>query len=196
MKKILLATKNKNKVLELERLFINTNIKVLSLNDVDIPDVIEDQDSFEGNALKKAHEIYINTGMLSLADDSGLEVDYLNGAPGIYSARFYSENASHEENNRKLLELMKNVPYEKRNARFRCSLALVGENIKKITNGVAEGYILTEYKGNNGFGYDPLFFYTKLNKTFAEMTKEEKNKVSHRALAFKEMIAYIINNLH
>jgi XTP/dITP diphosphohydrolase len=192
--KLVLATKNLNKLKEFKNLFENENIEVLSLNDFpDLPDVIEDQDTFEGNALKKAQEIFEFTGITPLADDSGLKVDYLNGEPAVYSARFAGEKATAQENNEKLLGLLTGVKSEARTAQFVCTLALVGENIKEIAVGVCEGIILTEYKGSNGFGYDPLFFYEPLQKTFAELSKDEKNSVSHRAIAFQKMKIIIDN---
>lgn len=186
--KIVLATKNLNKLKEFKNLFENQNIEFLSLNDFpDLPDVIEDKDTFEGNALKKAQEIFEFTGIMALADDSGLKVDFLNGQPAVYSARFAGEKATAKENNEKLLSLLDGVKPEDRTAQFVCTLALVGKNIKELAVGICDGKILTNYKGNNGFGYDPLFFYEPLQKTFAELTNEEKNLVSHRAIAFEKM---------
>lgn len=186
--KIVLATKNLNKLKEFKNLFVNQNIEFLSLNDFpDLPDVIEDKDTFEGNALKKAQEIFEFTGIMALADDSGLKVDFLNGHPAVYSARFAGENATAKENNEKLLSLLDEVKSEDRTAQFVCTLALVGKNIKELAVGICAGKILTNYRGNNGFGYDPLFFYEPLQKTFAELTNEEKNLVSHRAIAFEKM---------
>lgn len=192
--KLVLATHNIGKVKELKELLSELSIELLTLNDFPpFPETIEDQDTFEGNALKKARETFQHTGLLSMADDSGLEVDFLDKQPGVYSARFASEKATAKDNNEKLLALLKDVPSEKRTANFRCCIALVGENIESISEGICYGKILTEYKGTNGFGYDPLFFFEPLEKTFAEMDKEEKNKISHRALALSKIKAELIS---
>lgn len=132
-----------------------------------------------------------------MADDSGLEVDYLNGEPGIYSARYAGEHGNDKKNNEKLLKELKGVPKEKRGAQFVCQIVLVNENDKYLSiRGEVRGRILEELSGKEGFGYDPLFFYAPLNKTFGELSSEEKNSVSHRACALKELknrIKEIIN---
>lgn len=190
--KILLATKNRNKLKEISRALENENIQLLSLNDFpDMPDVVEDSDTLEGNSLKKAKEIFEYSGITTLADDTGLEVDALNGAPGVYSARYAGEECSYKDNNIKLLKDLKGVPKEKRTARFRCVMTLFGKNIKEVREGKLEGEIIEEYKGNDGFGYDPIFLVPNFDKTLAEMTLDEKNKISHRGLALVKIVQLI-----
>jgi len=150
---------------------------------------VEDGVTFEQNAVKKAVEVSKYTGLLAMADDSGLEVDFLGDKPGVYSARFAGDNATNEENNKKLLEMMKGVKWENRTARFKCVMAICIPNKKVYTaEGVCDGYILDEPRGDKGFGYDPLFYYPEFKKTFAELDMHEKNKVSHRSKAFKESL--------
>lgn len=161
-------------------------VEVLSLVDFPgHPALIEDGQSFAENALKKARTMCEYTGLLTIADDSGLEVDYLDGAPGIYSARFAGEPKSDRRNNKKLLQLLAGVPWEKRTARFVCALAIVDPGGEEhVVLGTCEGYILEEPRGTGGFGYDPLFYYPPFKKSFAELDTEQKNQVSHRARAF------------
>jgi XTP/dITP diphosphohydrolase len=197
--KIILATGNKGKIKEIKHFFEDLNINFLSLEDYPhIPPVIEDGATLEENAIKKAYEIAKATGIPALSDDSGLQVDALNGAPGVYSARFAGENASYDDNNKKLIELLKNIPYEKRTAHFITVLAVVYPDGKKyLCEGRVDGIILDHTQGTNGFGYDPVFFIPELNKTFAELSLEEKNKISHRANALKKMkdkLTCLINN--
>ncbi len=190
--KIVLATRNTNKVKEMSEILINSGIEILSLDDfANVTEIVEDKYTFKDNALKKAREVFKQTGIIALADDSGLEVDALDGRPGIYSARFAGKKATNEQNNDLLLTQMKHVSEKDRTARFRCSLALVGNEIEIVTEGVSEGIILSERKGNKGFGYDPLFFYPELGLTFAELDSEQKNKISHRALAFNKMKVFL-----
>lgn len=184
---IVIATHNKNKVKEIAEILSFKDLKLIDLNNYNIPETIEDKDSYKDNALKKAREVYKYTNILSLADDSGLEVDALEGKPGVYSARFSGEKATAEQNNNKLLSMLKGIPLKDRTARFRCSLALVGKNFEIVTEGITEGIILEELRGNKGFGYDPLFFYDSLGLSFAELSAEQKNKISHRAKALKKM---------
>lgn len=184
--KIVVATKNKHKLKEIQEIISDiSHYNFVSLNDYpDAPDVIEDQDSFVGNAGKKALEIARFTGEMSLADDSGLEVDALNGAPGVYSARYAGEGATYEQLCQKLLKNMENVPEEKRTACFKTVIALASpEKILFTVEGVCPGRIIREMRGSHGFGYDPVFLYEPLNKTFAELSSEEKNQVSHRSRA-------------
>lgn len=186
--KIILATTNQGKVKELLKLLEDSDLEILTLKDFpEIPEVIEDGNTFEENALKKARTINNITGILTIADDSGLEVDYLNGSPGIYSARFSGEDSNAEKNNKKLLELLKDVPYEERKANFKCVIAVVGNHVEKTFEGLCYGTILDNLKGLNGFGYDPLFFYAPEQKTFAELSSDIKNTISHRAIAFKKL---------
>lgn len=188
--KLVLATKNKHKVEEINKILgAIDGIEIVSLeNYPNAPDVIEDQDTFVGNASKKALEIAKFTGEMTLADDSGLEVDALNGAPGIYSARYAGEGATYQEMCQKLLSELKNIPKEKRSARFKTVVALATpEKVLHTTEGVVEGTIINEMRGSQGFGYDPIFLYEPANKTFAELSAQEKNEISHRARALKKM---------
>ena len=195
MKKLILASNNKKKIMEMKEILKELDIEVKSLENENINiDVVEDGKTFEENAKKKAKEIYEfllkrgDKNFIVLADDSGLAVDYLNGEPGIYSARYAGEHGNDEKNNEKLLNKLMGLPQENRGAKFICQLAMFtdqGEYFK--VTGEAKGYIIEELHGEGGFGYDPLFFYEPLNKTFAELTSEEKNQVSHRGNALKEL---------
>jgi XTP/dITP diphosphohydrolase len=164
-------------------------IIIISLNDFpDSPDVVEDGDSFTQNALKKARTLAGHTGVLTIADDSGLEVDHLGGMPGVYSARFAGEHADDDANNRKLLAALEGVPTEKRGAGFKCVIAAAAPGGEKMTvEGICRGTILTAPRGTNGFGYDPLFFEPTHGLTFAEMSAEQKNSVSHRFRAIQNL---------
>ncbi len=208
--KLLLATTNPGKLREMRDVMSESTLDIVGLNDLDTPvdEPVEDGDSFEANALKKARHYAAASGCLTLAEDSGLEVDALHGAPGVKSARFAEVDGPREErdraNNRKLLEMLAEVPAEKRAARFVCVMALVAppgthfadvpEEQKMIERGVLEGRILTpdeaadpqhpeKGRGTNGFGYDPLFLVPDLGKTTAEMEPSEKNDISHRGQA-------------
>ncbi len=180
--KLVIATKNKGKVAEINEIIDNSNIEAISLTAFpDMPEISEDGLTFMDNALKKARETARFTGLPALADDSGLEVDALNGRPGVYSARFAPTT---EERNAKLLGLLADTPDEKRTARFVCALAVAGpDGTEWTTTGICPGIITREPRGVQGFGYDPVFFYEPLGKTFAEIPRGEKNKISHRGLA-------------
>ena len=198
MNKIVLATNNNKKVKELKKMLEGYNFDVVSLKEENINiDVEEDGLTFEENAEKKATEIYDylrengKEEYLVLADDSGLETDYLNGAPGVYSARFAGTHGNDEANNEKLLLELRNAEGEERKARFVCALALIGKDIKKIIRGTVEGYIEKEFVQNDAFGYDPLFYCPLLGKTFSEATAEEKNSVSHRGNALNELAVFL-----
>lgn len=204
MRKIILASNNAHKIEEIKKILEGLPFEIKSLKDENIDiDIEEDGNTFEENAKKKASEIanfLKNRGekeFIVMADDSGLEVDYLNGKPGIYSARYAGEHGNDKKNNEKLLKELKGVPKEKRGAQFVCQIVLVNENDKYLSiRGEVRGRILEELSGKEGFGYDPLFFYAPLNKTFGELSSEEKNSVSHRACALKELknrIKEIIN---
>ncbi|SHH34705.1 XTP/dITP diphosphatase [Desulfosporosinus lacus] len=188
--KIILATQNKGKIRELQELLVDEEIEVLSLQDIkDWEDVEENGKTFADNASLKAKAAVKKTGLIALADDSGLEVDALDGAPGVYSARFAGEPKDDERNNNKLLQLLETVPDDQRQARFRCALVVAtpkGEEF--LTEGTVEGQILTQRRGTDGFGYDPLFFVPEYARTMAELTLAEKNKLSHRAQAFRKAI--------
>ena len=199
MKRLILAKKKKKKIMEMKEILKELDVEVKSLENENIHiDVVEDGKTFEENAKKKAKEIYeflLERGdkdFVVLADDSGLTVDYLNGEPGIYSARYAGEHGNDAKNNEKLLKNLAGVSKENRKAKFICQLAMFtdqGEYFK--VTGEANGYIIEELHGEGGFGYDPLFFYEPLNKTFAELTGEEKNQVSHRGNALKELKSVI-----
>lgn len=185
--KLVLASNNKGKLVELEKLLAPLNISVVSLTDYpEMAETIEDGETFADNAIKKAREAAEFTGLTALADDSGLEVDYLNGQPGVISARFAGEPKDDQKNNDKLLSLMAGVPWEKRTARFRCVIAICTPQGDVYTSdGTCDGYVLEQQKGDGGFGYDPLFYVPEYNKTFAELDMAEKNKISHRGRALE-----------
>ena len=186
-RRIVLATHNRDKLKEIRRLLDPAQFELLTLDDFDdFPEIEEDGATLEENALKKAREVYRATGLLSVADDTGLEVDALGGRPGVYSSRFAGENASYADNVRKLLEEMKDVPPDERTARFRCVVAIVDGRRETTVEGICEGRITTEPRGQGGFGYDPVFWVPEAGKTFAEMSAEEKNAVSHRGRAFRK----------
>ena len=186
--KLVLATNNQDKIREMKNLLDKLDIEILTLKDFnDFPEIEETGETLEDNAVLKAEGIYLATGLPALADDSGLEVDFLGGAPGVYSSRFAGPGCTYDDNNRKLLQAMEGVPWEHRTAQFRCVIAICfDEDDIEVVEGRAEGYI-TEKKSEakGGFGYDPVFFYPPHLKTFAELTLEEKNAISHRGLALR-----------
>ncbi|MBU2703284.1 XTP/dITP diphosphohydrolase [Sporomusaceae bacterium BoRhaA] len=193
IQEIIVATQNAGKVKEISQAMRHLPIKVLSLADCGtFPEPIENGGTFEENALLKARYYAALTGKPCLADDSGLEVDSLGKAPGVYSARYAGEHATDKENNHKLLQALAAMPEAKRTGRFRCVLALVESGdlhgFVLTTEGVCEGEILQQPRGEHGFGYDPLFFMPKLNKTLAEVTVEEKNQISHRGQALGKLV--------
>lgn len=192
---ILIATTNPGKVSEIQSC-LGTGIKLLNLKDfASIKEVEEDGETFEENARKKALGYSKGAGHLTIADDSGLVIDALNGAPGVNSARFSGEKLKNEErtlidhrNITKVLELLKNVPPEKRTARFVCCMCLANpEKILIETKGILEGIIIDKEIGSNGFGYDPIFLVPSLNKTVAQLTQEHKNSISHRGNALRKL---------
>jgi len=188
VKQLILATNNKHKVEEIKSILSNLNLEVLSLKDIGVEiEVIEDGKTLEKNALKKAKEIFLATNIPSLADDTGLEVFALNGEPGVYSARYSGENATYKGNCEKLLFNLKNISEEKRQAQFRSVIAFVSHDIETTVEGTCSGKIISDMRGENGFGYDPLFLLDGFTKTFAELSSEEKNKISHRAKALEKM---------
>jgi XTP/dITP diphosphohydrolase len=181
---IVVATKNKKKLIEIRELLADLDFNVLSIDDFsNIPEIEEDMDTFEGNARKKAIVIAQIIGKLTLADDSGLEIDFINGKPGIHSARFAGKNATDEELYKKVLNLMNGVPQHHRTARFKCAVAITENECVEIVTGICEGEIAKEPKGDAGFGYDPIFIVPSYGKTFAELGVEVKNRISHRAIA-------------
>lgn len=189
MRELLVATKNQGKLREIRELLKEFDLKVTSLSDYpDCPDIVEDGKTFKANAVKKATVIGKHTGKLTLGEDSGLQVKALGNKPGIYSARFSDPNATDEKNNDKLLASLKNVPLSKRQARYRCFVALSdGEKLVGVVDGSCAGLITKERRGNNGFGYDPLFLIARHNKTFGELDPAIKAKISHRARALKKL---------
>jgi len=192
-KKIVLATRNQGKVKEFQRLLAPLGWDVTSVDAFpEAPEVVEDGKTFEENALKKAKTISDVLGVAAIADDSGLEVDALGGAPGVYSARYAGEQATDEQNWRKLLDELKEVPLEKRTARFRCTLAFVQPGqAPVIASGTCEGVIIHNPQGQHGFGYDPVFFLPDRLCTMAQLNPEEKNKISHRAKAMQALLSKI-----
>ncbi len=182
---ILIATRNRHKLEEIREILSDSGIELLGLDDCQgIPEVEEDRDSFEGNAIKKAEISAKTMGRLAMADDSGLEVDALGGAPGVYSARYSGEPVSYRRNNQKLLKEMDGV--SDRSARFVCVVALCGPAGEcRTVRGTCEGIIAEERRGDMGFGYDPLFIPDGESRTFAEMEEAEKNRLSHRYRAFE-----------
>lgn len=186
--RLVLATNNKGKVKELEVLLKPLGFEVVPIETYPgFQEVEEDGDTFEANAIKKAVASADFTGELSLADDSGLEVDALGGAPGVISARFAGEPKSDEANNKKLLKLLENTPDEGRTGRFRCVIAIAEPGGKIHTaDGACEGIILRELRGEGGFGYDPLFYVPQFKQTFSELSMEDKNSISHRGIALRK----------
>jgi XTP/dITP diphosphohydrolase len=190
MKKLLVASNNDHKIKEIKKILSKYPLEILSLKDAGIDiDVEENGTTFMENAYKKASEIYDKyDSYMVLADDSGLMVDYLGGAPGVYSARFAGDHGNSKKNNDKLIELLKGQSEDKRKAKFVCALALIIDSNTVIkVQGEAEGVITEEERGSNNFGYDPLFFVPEHNMTFAEMEPELKNKISHRAKALEKL---------
>ena len=191
---LVLASRNKKKIEEMQALLrthLGEQVRVLSLDDIGYNgDIEEDGSTFEENAVIKA-SVPASMGYVGIADDSGLEVDALGGAPGIYSARFADdegEGHDDERSNQKLLRLLGTLPHEQRTARYVCAVALVEPGGRKtVVRGTCEGYILTEYRGQGGFGYDPLFYFPAFDKTLAQVSAEEKHSVSHRGAAIRAL---------
>lgn len=193
MQKIVLATNNRHKTEEIRSILKGLPFEILTASDFpDFPDPDETGDTLEENARIKAVAIFKATGLWSLADDSGLEVDALDGAPGVISARFAGPGCTFEDNNRKLLELMRDVPDDRRTARFRCVAALAkSPDDVTLFSGEILGTITREIRGNGGFGYDPVFYVPELGCTFAEATSEAKNRLSHRGRAFRQVREFL-----
>lgn len=183
--KLVIATRNKHKLEEIRAIFQHPALEIVSAFDFpDIPDVIEDGSTFEANAVKKAVELATATGLWALADDSGLEVDELNGEPGVYSARYAGEPVSYKANNEKLLAALEAVG--DRTARFRCVIALSSPSgVARTVEGSCEGSVGFEERGEGGFGYDPLFVPEGYEQTFAELAPEDKHAISHRGNALR-----------
>lgn len=190
---IVLATGNKGKVKELAFLLEQANIKVVPQSDFDVPDVPETGTTFIENAIIKARHAAKITGLPAIADDSGLEVDALNGEPGVYSARYAGTGASDDDNTNKLLSALANVPTAERTARFHCVLVYMTHHqdpTPVICHGVWEGSITDEKHGEQGFGYDPVFWQNDLQKTSAELPRDIKNALSHRGKALAELVKH------
>ena len=196
--KIVLATRNKNKVEEIREILkmyldneVFSQIELLSSADFQIPEIEEDGETYEENALKKAREVYKFTKLPSLADDSGIEVEILGGRPGVFSARYAGEGATDEENNKKLLKELENVPIEKRKAKFKCVIAYVDSVEERIFYGETSGKVIFEPLGDGGFGYDPLFLPDGFGLTYAQLPGEVKNRISHRSKALQKFAEFL-----
>lgn len=195
--KIVLATQNRGKVSELQTLLRDMGVEVISMDEAEaVAEIIEDGSTFKENAMKKALVVSRATGLVAIADDSGLEVDALEGRPGVFSARYSGEGATDEENYLKLLDEIQNVPDDKRTARFKCVMVTCRPDGECISSqGSCEGHIIREPRGTQGFGYDPVFVPEGDNRTMAELTKKEKNRISHRGRALKILKAELNNFL-
>lgn len=189
MMKLVFATNNKNKIKEIKHL-LNNSLEILSLEDIKcFEDIPETSDTIEGNAIQKAQYVYENYGYNCFADDTGLEIEALNGEPGIYSARYAGEEKNPEMNMNKVLDKLKNV--SNRNARFKTVIALIVDGKTTCFEGIVEGEITHAKSGSEGFGYDPIFMPKGYNKTYSEMSLDIKNTMSHRAIATKKLIAFL-----
>jgi len=187
MKRLVLATRNPHKIQEIRAIMGDLGLEILTAVDFpSIPPLHEDGSTLEENALKKAHTVFQTTNLPALADDSGLEVFYLAKRPGVFSARYAGPQATYADNNKKLLNELKGVPPRRRNAQFRCVIAFVTENGEQTVEGVTEGKIIETPRGSGGFGYDPIFCPAGYEQTYAEMTPELKNRISHRAKALEK----------
>ena len=191
--KLLLATGNPGKARELAELLKGAPFEMVSLQDLGLPtDIDEPADTFEGNAIIKAEAYARMSGLLTLADDSGLEIDALNGQPGVHSKRFAGEDATDEDRVQIVLQRLDGVPWEQRTARYRCVLAIAKPGEGTVTcEGICSGIINRELRGTGGFGYDPVFYLPEYDKTVAELSLEEKNQVSHRAKAARQAVALL-----
>jgi len=192
--RIVIATGNKDKVREINELLEGTDFEAISMKDAGIScDIVEDADSFKGNALIKAQTVAKYTDDYVLADDSGLCIDALDGAPGIYSARFCGENSTYPEKFAKIFEMLKDVPAEKRTAHFTCAIAVVKPDKSDFTvEDYFEGVLQEQPEGVNGFGYDPIFYVPEYGMTSAQMSPEQKNSMSHRGKALRKAVELIL----
>lgn len=188
MDKLVIASGNIGKITEIKAILNDLPLQVVSMNELGYNlEFDEIGATFSENALIKANTLYKITNGIVLADDSGLEIDFLNGAPGIFTSRFAGEKASQEEKNNKIINLLKGIDREYRTARFVCSIAIVSDNMNFTVEDSVEGIISEEPRGNAGFGYDPIFFVPEYQKTFAELPEDIKNKISHRAKALEKL---------
>lgn len=183
---IILATHNRGKMKEMSSILAPLSVKLLTLEDFpQIGEIPETGKTLKENAFIKAETVHQKTGLPALADDTGLEVDALDGAPGVHSSRYDGETATFEDNCRKMLQEMDGIPPKERTARFHTVIAFVSNSGNEWTEGMVEGRILEKKRGDGGFGYDPLFYYPPLKKTFAELNSEQKNNISHRGKALR-----------
>ena len=195
--KLLLATQNKHKVDELIRLLAPYDLEVVSLLDYpEIGDIIEDGDTLEANALIKARAGYKHCGLPTIADDTGLAVDALDGAPGVYAARYAGEHASYDQNVQKMLDEMLDVPETKRQAQFQTAAVFYDGEVTLSALGVVKGSITTQRQGDSGFGYDPIFYIPEKQLTYAQMGLAEKNTLSHRKRAFEKLLLNLQQTHH
>ena len=190
MQTVIIASGNKGKLKEFKELMMDLPVEVKSLADFpEIGEIEETGTTFAENAYIKAKAVYDATGCLCIADDSGLEVDALNGAPGIYSARYAGETKNDAASNAKLLEALADVPDDERGAQFHCAIVAIDQNGKRYdAEGIMRGVILREKHGDNGFGYDPLFYVPEFDKTTAELSMDAKNAISHRGKAVRKIV--------
>ena len=195
MKKIIFATGNKDKMREIREIMADVDVEVISMKEAGISvDVVEDGETFEENALIKSRAIAAFTDAIVLADDSGLEIDYLDKAPGVYSARFMGEDTSYVIKNQALLDKLDGVPKEERTARFVCAIgAVLPDKTELVRRETMEGYIGDHAEGENGFGYDPIFFLDEFGCSSAALSREQKNEISHRGKALRAMKDILIN---
>ncbi len=192
MQKIILASRNEDKIKELRAALGPLNLELQSaLNFPSLKEVEEDRNTLEGNALKKARYVYQETGLPALADDTGLEVDALDGRPGVYSARYASETATYQDNLEKLLDELAGVDLKDRGAQFRTALVLVTKKETHTFEGICRGTIIKQPKGGGGFGYDPVFQPDGYEETFAEVDAGIKNKISHRGRAIEKFVEWV-----
>lgn len=196
-RELVLATRNRHKEAELGAILADLPLRIRTMDDFpEVPDVVEDGDTCEANAIKKARAVSKATGLLAVADDTGLEVDALGGRPGVYAARYAGPNATYEDNWKQLLQEMAGVPQDRRTAHFVTVAAVAWPSDSvEVTTGRLDGLITKEPAGARGFGYDPVFYVPELGKTLAELTSEEKNRISHRAKAFAQVRELLQNRL-
>ncbi|MCI0696241.1 XTP/dITP diphosphatase [candidate division KSB1 bacterium] len=191
---LVLATRNQDKIIEIREALADLPIAILSAADFPAaPEVIEDGETLEANAIKKALAIHRHTNLPAVADDTGLMVDALDGAPGVYSSRFAGPNATYSDNVKKLLRLMEGIPVSQRTAEFRSVMALAVDGKTYCVDGRCRGEITFAPRGNSGFGYDPIFFVPESSKTFAELSIAEKNQISHRGRALEAFKALLLS---
>lgn len=192
--KIIMATSNKDKVNEIRQMLAGTDIEIMSLKEAGVSiDIDENGSSFDENAAIKANAVRDLTGQMAISDDSGLVIDYLNGAPGIYSSRFMGEDTPYSEKNAAILEKLQGVPDEQRSARFVCSMAIAyPDGHTQTVQGIMEGRIAHEIAGEGGFGYDPIFYLPEKGCTSAQLTAAEKNAISHRGKALEKLVKILM----